>query len=56
LTEARPGARPRGAYLELSVDMASILRGVGLVLMAIYVREMPKKKISELYRLVGELV
>jgi len=46
----------RGTYLEPSVDMVSILRGVCLALRAIYVQEMPKKKISDLYRLVDEIL
>jgi hypothetical protein len=47
---------PRGTYLEPSVDMASILRGIRMTVRAVYVREMPEKEVSELSRLVGELI
>jgi hypothetical protein len=46
----------RGMYLEPSVNMGLILRGIHMTLIAIRVKEMPEKKISELSRLVGGLI
>jgi hypothetical protein len=45
-----------GTYVEPSVDMISILPGVHMTLVAIRVRQMPEKRISEFCRLVGGLI